>query len=208
MQNQDENFGFNNGHKINESKKPWNKNKTKYDDSRIIASNKPKSKDHKYNLSKTRKQMYKDGKIQKLIGPLNPMYGKKLSEAHKKALWSGWKRRMTRPEKKVWKTLRQYGFQYTGDGKLWLKFENGKRKNPDFISKQHGLIVEVFGNYWHNSLEVPYIHEQYKKIGYKCLIIWENEVKDFCPEVLERYLGIWDYEEFDINDFNGGCIYD
>lgn len=206
LQNQNENFGFKDGHKTNEGKKPWNKNKTKSDDSRIKGYARIIGQEQKNYMSKLMKQKHRLGLID-VSGENNGMYGKKLSEAHKKALWGGWKRRMTRPEEKAWKVLIQYGFKYTGNGKLWLKFENGKRKNPDFISKQHNLIVEVFGNYWHNSLEVPYIHEQYNKIGYKCLILWENEIDDFSPEALERYLGIWDYEDFTIDDFNGGWIY-
>lgn len=204
-QNNSSTFGFKDNHKVNEGKNPWNKNKTKNDDPRIKGDNRLKSKETKYKMSLIMKEKYKLGLID-VSGPKNGMYGKKLSEQHKLALWSGWRRRMNKPETKCYKALIQYGFSYTGDGKLWLKFKDGRRKNPDFISKKHNCVVEVFGNYWHSPDEVPYIQEMYKDLGYKCMIIWENEVDNFFCEAIERFLGIWEFEDFKYEDFNGGWI--
>jgi len=73
-------------------------------------------------------------------------------------------------------------FEYTGNGKIAI----GKR-NPDFINNNgKKLIIELFGEYWHNPLlnKIPYSRtyretiKYYKKYGYKCLIIWDSELSN------------------------------
>lgn len=113
-------FGFKKGHKVNLNKIPWNKGLNKHIDSRInkqaiSLKGKPLNESHKRKLSIAMKETYKNGRI--ISGPKNGMYGKKLSEDHKLKLWAGWTNRMNRPEKEIYKTLIQYGFKYTGDGK-------------------------------------------------------------------------------------------
>ncbi len=71
--------------------------------------------------------------------------------------------------------------KYVGD---WSFFIGSK--NPDFISAKRRKVVEFFGDYWHgkiitgkdkNQEELDKIN-YYKKKGYKCLIIWEHEIKN------------------------------
>ena len=90
---------------------------------------------------------------------------------------------INRPEKKVLSLLmnKYPDFIYTGNGKMWFKGIN-HYFNPDFISKQRRLIIEVFGNYWHNLEEKKLLDEErfitYSKSGFKSLIIWENDLKN------------------------------
>jgi len=94
-----------------------------------------------------------------------------------------WGQRPNRPEKKVLIILNEncVGFQYTGDKKYW--FHSDKHSyNPDFINKNKKLIIEVYGDYWHNlpsSVERDKGRlECYSNHGYDTLIIWEHELKD------------------------------
>lgn len=82
-----------------------------------------------------------------------------------------------KPEKILIKLLNKTNFRYVGNGKIMIN-----RFNPDFIDKKQKLIIELFGDYWHN---LPGYKERdmrklkiYKKYGYKTLIIWEHELKN------------------------------
>ena len=74
-------------------------------------------------------------------------------------------------------------YKYVGNGKFWIE-----GRNPDFIeSNGKKVVVEVFGRYWHSALysrKIPYRLTQegtlkhYKKYGFKCIILWDNELKN------------------------------
>ena len=81
-------------------------------------------------------------------------------------------------------------FIYVGDNKIQIP-QNGQDhwKNPDFIhSNGTKLVIEIFGSdYYHNPLKkqgLPYHKtyqgtiEHYKKHGYKCCILWRQDLKD------------------------------
>jgi len=69
-------------------------------------------------------------------------------------------------------------YKFVGDGKVILG-----GFNPDFINVNgQKKIIELFGDYWH---KLPnYIKRdkrrliEYKKLGYKTLVIWEHELED------------------------------
>ena len=68
-------------------------------------------------------------------------------------------------------------WEYTGDGKLIIG-----GKNPDFWNGDHRLI-ELYGDYWHNLEVFPNkltdkeIITHYQQYNYKCLVIWQRELK-------------------------------
>lgn len=69
-----------------------------------------------------------------------------------------------------------YDFKYVGNGTKWVG-----PYNPDFINEKHKLIIETFGDYWHN-LPSAKIRDQrrlktYINKGYRVLIVWERELK-------------------------------
>jgi G:T-mismatch repair DNA endonuclease (very short patch repair protein) len=47
--------------------------------------------------------------------------------------------------------------------------------------KKYNLIIEIFGDYWHNLPKYKKLDKErlktYSKDGYKTLIIWEHELK-------------------------------
>jgi very-short-patch-repair endonuclease len=93
-----------------------------------------------------------------------------------------------KPEKVLMKLLPK-SFKYVGNGSLII---NGF--NPDFIDVKNHQIIELYGTYWHKRPEVIKRDKRrrvsYKKLGYKLLIIWEQELKnlDKLRKKLERFL--------------------
>mgnify|MGYP001559253663 FL=1 len=81
------------------------------------------------------------------------------------------------PELTLLKIIRKNNlpFDYVGDGKVWIN-----KFNPDFLNRKERLIIEVFGDYWHNREDVKIRDieriNNYFKYGYKLLIIWEHEL--------------------------------
>jgi len=80
-------------------------------------------------------------------------------------------------------------YKFTGNGEVVF----GGRC-PDFINiNGQKKIMELFGDYWHGEKRTGRTKEQeedlkkshYKKYGYDCLIIWENELK-FPEQVIEK----------------------
>jgi hypothetical protein len=119
--------------------------------------------------------------------------GKKLSEAHIRAMseshkrqflddafrkkWAARFHRKPGPaEGKMIELINSSGlpFKYVGDYKLWIG-----NKNPDFIHTQgKNQVIELFGEYWHQTKPSIKQHqtaegtvEHYKGAGFNCLII-------------------------------------
>jgi len=65
-------------------------------------------------------------------------------------------------------------YKYTGDKTVWL----GNR-NPDYMNVNgQKKVIEFFGRKWHNEADQPHRIEHYKQYGFKCLVIWSEELKD------------------------------
>jgi len=126
---------------------------------------------------------------------------RKSSSERLKELWKNKKFRENRikfvkpnkPEKIIINIIKQYNlnFIYVGNGKKWVRGEN-TLFNPDFIHKEKKLIIEHFGDYWHN---LPNIKKRdklrvkaYSNKGYKTLIIWENELKNKKQEIPNKII--------------------
>ena len=83
--------------------------------------------------------------------------------------------------------------EYVGNGKWWRTLKvmtvDGlmtKHKNPDFLVKGQKKVIEFNGKYWHKD-DYPdeAWQEAWRNIGFECLIIWEEELKDI-DSVLTR----------------------
>ena len=69
------------------------------------------------------------------------------------------------------------GLVYTGKGKQWVTFNNGRRKCPDFVYTPAPKVIEVADfNYWHTQEEMEEIRELYAEIGYECLVLDAQQV--------------------------------
>jgi G:T-mismatch repair DNA endonuclease (very short patch repair protein) len=101
---------------------------------------------------------------------------------------------MTKPEK-IFKSIcinNNLPFHFVGDGTLWLG-----NANPDFIHNTKKIVVEVFGDYFHSPLLNRKLRDtstmegrqkQLKKEGYKCIFIWESDLKREDAEAFVIYI--------------------
>ena len=85
------------------------------------------------------------------------------------------------PEKILIEIIKKnnFPFEFIGDGKEWFIGKNSYF-NPDFLCREKKIIIEVFGDYWHNILKNKirdkYRLETYFNQGYKTIIFWEHEL--------------------------------
>ena len=86
--------------------------------------------------------------------------------------------RPTNPEKKFMKFCKDnnINFKYVGDGSFYIGYYN-----PDFIDEENKIVVEVFGDYWHNLPKVKELDnlkiKEYRDRGWISVIIWEHELE-------------------------------
>lgn len=123
-----------------------------------------RSKEYKENRTKKSIELWKD-----------PIYIKKVQDASHI--------RPNKPETfliNLFKDL-NLNYEYTGD----MSFIIGG-KNPDFTNKEKMKVIDFFGS-WYHSEEIRKQSredheksriEHFEKEGYKCLIIWEEELKE------------------------------
>jgi len=90
-------------------------------------------------------------------------------------------RKPNKPEKELASKIRKFGFVYVGDCKFMIG-----TKNPDYIHKSKKKIVELFGDYWHESHEVPQRKKFFRDNGYECLVVWLSDFRNKPNYVVKR----------------------
>jgi len=80
-------------------------------------------------------------------------------------------------------------WKYVGDYEVWIG-----RRNPDFLNVNgKKLVIEVFGSFYHNPEYFPNrpteeeLIAHYKKYGFGCLVLWDDEVRE--DLVIEKVRG-------------------
>lgn len=101
-------------------------------------------------------------------------------------------KRPTKLERDLQEILDRYRlpYKYVGDGYTWIA-----GRCPDFLNVNgEKIVIEVFSRWWHDPIlnkkvEPRYTEENtlmhYANYGFKCVIIWEDELKNEA-EVLGR----------------------
>lgn len=75
-------------------------------------------------------------------------------------------------------------YKYVGGGEFILG-----GKCPDFLNVNgKKKVIEVFGNYWHKGEDPNVIIEHYKKYGFDCLVVWENEINSDLNGTLQKVI--------------------
>jgi len=87
--------------------------------------------------------------------------------------------------------------RFTGDRKKLIRLPEWPRhyKNPDFVVEPFShtrAVVELFGgrDLWHTENEAAQLHQAYAAAGYRCIIIWYDEMQRD-PEGTKEQL--WDF---------------
>lgn len=79
----------------------------------------------------------------------------------------------------------KFSFEYVGDGSFKID-----GKCPDFIDKKRKLIIEFFGELWHEESDEPKRIKFFEEHEWKCLVIWGRELgsyfKDYKTYTWER----------------------
>lgn len=147
----------------------------------------------KSKISKTKKEYF-------LKNPLTEEQKRDIIVRTRKGNWKG---KITFPESKLIKIIKKFGlnYNYVGDGKLLVG-----NLNPDFVNcNGKNVVIEVFGDYWHDPLKNKQCSynrtedgrkEFLKRYGWKCLVLWENEIKSLTEEEIVKK--IIEFENFSI----------
>jgi hypothetical protein len=77
--------------------------------------------------------------------------------------------------------------KYTGDWRFFI-ITNKKTRNPDFKVSGQKKIIELFGDYYHEGENPNDIIEEYKNVGWECIVFWEHEVYKESEKVLKETL--------------------
>ena len=117
----------------------------------------------KKKLSDTRKRLFKDDEFLK-------EFRKNLQQ------------KPTNIEIIIREIVEQYGYEYTGNFKVWID-----GKNPDFVNIKSKKVIEVFGDYWHKKEDEYKRYLHFKKNNYKILIIWEHDIVNNINLVKKRF---------------------
>jgi len=97
---------------------------------------------------------------------------------------NGAKKTPTIPEQKIIEIVSEHfpDFKYNGNGELSVVLAG---MIPDFINTNgRKQVIEVFGDYYHGKICKNWKNSElgkkmaYNSLGYKCLVIWEREIKD------------------------------
>lgn len=159
----------------------------------------------KTQISKNRKGKYK-GKENHFSnadkysrGEANGMYGKRQSkETIEKILKSRFESQKIRPNKleesfmSFLNSLFPNEYRYVGDFQMVIG-----GKCPDFINtNEQKKLIELFGNYWHSEefVGIPEVESEnerinhFKKYGWDCLVVWEDEFKGNNSMVREKLI--------------------
>jgi hypothetical protein len=90
--------------------------------------------------------------------------------------------KMSKQEFDVFEILKKMNFIHNNlnEDRISFNFSNGKKKYPDFVNFKDKIIVEYNGAYWHQDKNQPKQWlEEWNKLGYTPVIIWDFEYKDF-----------------------------
>lgn len=96
----------------------------------------------------------------------------------------------TKPEKQLDNILQKHFpyYKYNGDGSLGVTLGG---LTPDFVNiNGKKEVIEVFGDYYHSPLRGRWNNSElgkimiYNSLGWRCLVIWEHELKELPEEEL------------------------
>jgi G:T-mismatch repair DNA endonuclease (very short patch repair protein) len=174
---------FKKGHMLNRGKK-YNLNDAEIQRRSLLG---------KTNLGKIRSLEFCHKQSLRYSGEGNPNFGNHWSEDIKHKISSTnrakWKdkefidnwllthanlyKTKNKTESVIESVIKDHGFEYVGDSKFWIGYPP---KNPDFINKDKKLIVELFGDYWHETQDEVIRSDHFKKYGWNTIVVWSSDL--------------------------------
>lgn len=165
-------------HTVDSRKRMSESKRRLYAEGKIVPWNRGKkfSKESCDRMSQSQKKLWAD---------------KRLAIVMKKRMMEGLHKKPTKKETQLNLLLEKNFpslFEYVGGGSFLV----GTRC-PDWICNGY-KVVELFGRYWHDPEVNPNVRkdrtasgtiEFYKKHGYDCLIVWEDELAELAKVVLK-----------------------
>jgi len=159
-------------------RKSWNKGLTKETDERLKKISKKLSQKLKCRVIKEEwieksKETWRR-KIEN--GWISPLKGRVQSEEYKEKRLRACRRKPTKLESYAQTILEKMYpgvFRYVGNFSCFIG-----GKNPDFVSMDKRLIVEVFGSYWHKRGDEEKRIKHFTKYGFRTLVIWDYEFRN------------------------------
>lgn len=131
------------------------------------------------NIARAKKNSNYKKKISKTLEKLwrQPEYrAKMLTQDKFKKIIKSLHKSPNKPEQQLITLIKQHNlpFKFVGNGSFFIE-----NFNPDFINKKGRQIIEIYGDYWHNTTQNKIRNlkrkKVYKKKHWKLLIIWEKE---------------------------------
>jgi G:T-mismatch repair DNA endonuclease (very short patch repair protein) len=141
--------------------------------------------------------MFKGKSYEKIMGKDKALELRKLRSISAKMAWEDPKyiyahtrnKKPTNPEREMCELLDNIlpkVYAYNGNYKLGISIGN---RIPDFVNiNGKKQVIEVWGDYWHRNHRSDDWVNHYKKFGFDCLVIWENELKNNKDNVQKRIL--------------------
>ena len=151
----------------------WNKGESRITNSRVAKyakklTGKIRSEEHCRNLSKTKKEQFKDQEFcKRMVQNIT---------RHASAV------RPNKPEQKILDLLnRKYPNEWKYVGNCGLVLGG---LIPDFVNIDgKKLLIEVFGDYWHRNDNEQKRIDHFKQFGFSTLIIWEHDINKHIKDV-------------------------
>jgi len=126
-----------------------------------------------------------------------PEQQKKINKKISKALKGNthWRFSHQFPNKQEQKLIRFFDkwnlpFKYVGDGTFKID-----GKCPDFKHPTKKLLVEFYGELWHDESDEPERIKFFKDRGWDCLVVWGKEIGWW--SVKRKYIGSWERKLYD-----------
>lgn len=140
------------------------------------------SEETRERISQTVTQLWNNPEYRRVMSEIHAVGTKKrwqnpkFRETQVKAVLKGLNIKPNKPEQRLITLIEtnHLPFRYVGNGEFIL----GGRC-PDFLNTDgKKQLIELFGTYWHDILDVGRRTEHFRQYGFNTLCIWEDELKD------------------------------
>lgn len=77
-------------------------------------------------------------------------------------------------------------YKYTGNRRFFIR-TLVKLRVPDFVYESERKIIEIYSRYWHAGEDPKDRIEEYAAVGWKCMVVWEDELDGTCIDRVQEF---------------------